>query len=247
MQRARTGLRAGALLALALLLGSHTPGRAGDEEGAATWVGTPRFQAPNGCHDFDLLGTSARGLVPRVLPITRLCPFEPSPDCRGEAVPGRSKVAFKNHPAKTRKDTVKWSLKKGQQTLPADFGDPTAGTDYELCVYLAFQDLCWLILHPDALAGDGWVARRNGFKFKMRGTSHAEGLRKARLRWGSDRKARIQVKGKGELLGLDLPPFPADAEILVQLHNSAGQCWSTEFGEDPGRSTTRKWKDRSDP
>jgi hypothetical protein len=244
-------MRAAGLLAAALLLVSGAPAWDGSRRAlprvGAGPVGAPRFTAPAGCHNYDLLfGTSDAGLVARALPLTRICPFEPRTDCRGEAKPGRSKLALKNHPTKPRKDTVKWSFKKGVETRPADFGDPTATTDYELCLYLAFDDVCWLFLHPDALAGAGWVAKRNGFQFKARRGEHPDGLRRIRLRWGRDRKTRLKVKGKGELLGLDLPPFPPGAEILVQLYNSEGECWSTEFGEEPARNDQKRFKDRSD-
>lgn len=210
-------------------------------------AGEPRFAAPSGCHNYDLLFPSAEAaLVARALPLTHICPFEPRTDCRGEMLAGRSRVALKNHPTKTRKDALQWSFKKGEETRPADLGDPTATTDYELCIYLAFDDVCWLILHPDALAGSGWQEKRNGFVFKAKRGEHPDGLRKLRLRWGGDRKTRLRVKGKGELLGVELPPFPQNAEILVQLYNSEGQCWSTEFGDQPSKNDVKRFKDKSD-
>jgi|GEM_PF-3588297 len=202
------------------------------------------FSAPNGCRNLTVLGYPAAGF-PRVLPLTRFCPFEPRTDCLGEAVPQRSKLALRDHP-KAKRDAIKWRMKKGQAVTPADLGDPTADTDYELCVYVEAGDVCWLVLHPDALAGSGWAARRNGFRFRMKKGLHPEGLRRLRLRTGADGKARIVLRGGGEQLGLRALPLPDGAAVLVQLYNGIGQCWSTEFGQEPAQTTPKRFRDRSD-
>jgi hypothetical protein len=206
---------------------------------------SPGFSAPNGCRNLTLLGYPAAGF-PRVLPLTHFCPFEPRTDCLGEALPNRSRLAMREKRGDSRRDVIKWKLKKGEAVTPADLGDPTLGTDYELCVYVEAADVCWLVLHPDALAGPGWKARRNGFVFKAKKGAHEDGLRKLRLRSGPDRKARIQLKGKGPLLELRALPVPSDAHVLVQLYNGANQCWSTEFGDAPLADDAKRFKDRSD-
>jgi hypothetical protein len=204
-----------------------------------------RFSAPDGCRNLTLLQYPSAGF-PRVLPLTRFCPFEPRTDCFGETVPQRSRLALRENPKNRRRDTIQWKLKKGQAVAASDLGDPTVDTDYELCVYVAVSDVCWLVLHPDALAGEGWQARRKGFAFKRKRGQHAEGLRKLRLRPGLDGKTRIALKGKGDLLDLRALPVPGGASVLVQLYNGLDRCWSTEFGEDPLRADGRRFKDRSD-
>lgn len=240
-------------LVLALLIargvgeGAPAPAALPDVAGppAETRALAPRFSAPNGCRNATLVDFPAAAF-PRVLPLTRFCPFEPRTDCLGEAVPSRSKLLIREKADDARKDRINWKLKKGQAMDAADLGDPTLDTHYELCVYVAVADQCWLILHPDALAGPGWKARKNGFAFKAKRGQHPEGLRKVRLRSGPDRKARVIVKGKGELLDLRALPVPATASILVQLYNGANQCWSTEFGADPLVDTEKRYKDHSD-
>ena len=203
------------------------------------------FNAPNGCRNLTLIEYPAASF-PRVLPLTRFCPFEPRTDCLGEAVPNRSRLVMREKRGDSRRDVIKWRLKKGQAITPADLGDPTTDTDYELCLYVEVAGVCWLVLHPDALAGPGWQARRNGYVFKAKKGQHEDGLRKVRLRTGADGKARLQVKGKGALLDLRALPVPADASILVQLYNGADQCWSTEFGDAPLADDAKRFKDRSD-
>jgi hypothetical protein len=236
--------------ALAALAGA-TPGGAGPDAppagpGAFAPAGSrSRFDAPEGCRNLTLIDFPAAGF-PRVLPLTRLCPFEPRTDCRGEAVPGRSKLALREHPTTPRRDAVKWRLRKGQAVASAELGDPTLDTDYELCVYVEVGGVCWLVLHPDALAGEGWSARRQGFRFRAKKGLHPDGLRSLRLRAGPDGKTRVALRGGGEALDLRALPVAEDAAVLVQLYNEAGQCWSTEFGQAPRKATPRRFRDRSD-
>jgi hypothetical protein len=220
--------------------GQVSSGPPADSRGA-----TSGFNAPNGCRNLTLLGYPAAGL-PRVLPLTHFCPFEPRTDCRGEALPNRSRLALREKRGDSRRDVIKWKLKKGEAIAPADLGDPTVDTDYELCVYVEANDVCWLVLHPDALAGPGWKARRKGFLFKAKKGAHEDGLRKLRLRSGPDRKARLQLKGKGPRLELRALPVPSGANVLVQLYNGENQCWSTEFGDAPLADDAKRFKDRSD-
>ena len=204
------------------------------------------FDAPQGCRNLTVIGFPS-GAFPRVLPLTHLCPFEPRTDCLGEARPQRSRLALREHRTTPRRDAVKWRLSKGQAVTPADLGDPTTDTDYELCVYVEVEGVCWLVLHPDALAGDGWSARkRGGYRFTKAKGAHADGLLSLRLRPGPERKAKIKLRGGGEALGLRALPIPPDAAVLVQLYNEAGQCWSTEFGVEPLQTTPRRFRDRSD-
>ena len=235
--------------ALAALSGATSGGA--DPNASAPGAASPppvsrsRFSAPRGCRNLTLIGYPSAGF-PRVLPLTRLCPFEPRTDCHGEAKPERSRLALREARKTPRRDALKWRLKKGQATTAAELGDPTLDTDYELCVYVEVNDVCWLVLHPDALAGEGWSARKNGFRFRMKKGLHPAGLRNLRLRSGPDRKARIALRGSGEALGLRALPIPDDAAVLVQLYNDAGQCWSTEFGQEPEQATPLRFRDRSD-
>jgi hypothetical protein len=243
----RRRLVALAVLVLALQAGGPPPEAAEVSSGppAPARGASSGFNAPNGCRNITLVDYPAAGF-PRVLPLTRLCPFEPRTDCRSGLVPQRSRLLMREKRGDSRRDRFKWKLKRGQALTKADLGNPTVDTDYELCVYIEVEDVCWLVLHPDALAGAGWKERSRGFKFRMKRGKHPEGLRRVRLRTGPDRKSRIAVKGKGHDLDLRALPVPEGASILVQLYNSAGQCWSNEFGEAPLATTPRRFKDRSD-
>lgn len=238
------------LIALVVLSGA-SPGRAADDPAGADSP-TPRgsmvtFEAPEGCHNIDLLLPAAEGAAtPRVLPLTRLCPFEPRTDCHHPMKPQRSKLTLVDHPRKPARDKLKWSFNKGDQTGPLELGDPTTDTDYELCVYVAYDNLCLLVLHPDAPAGGGWSRRRNGYVYRSGKGEHPDGLRKLRVRTGADHRARAKVKSKGDLIDFPLLPFPPGTPVLAQLYNSNGTCWSNEFGAEPRKNTLKRFRDKSE-
>lgn len=213
---------------------------------AAAHAGSaPGFEAPDGCKNPALAGLASAGF-PRVLPLTYLCPFEPRTDCLEARAPGEAKLLLKQVNEDRTRDRVRWRIARGQATAPADLGDPTAGTDYELCVYVESGGACNLVVHPDALAGKGWRKRRNGYEFLAPPGGNPNGIRRIRLRTGADGKSQVLIRGKGDLLGLEALPLPADAAVLVQLHNGADRCWSTEFGQTPVEQTDRRFRDRND-
>ena len=209
------------------------------------------FAAPGGCHDLDLFlpapeAAEASLPRPRVLPITRMCPFEPRTDCHYPMRSGRSKLTIVDHPRKPTRDKLKWSFKKGDETGPIELGDPTTTTDYELCVYVAYDDLCFLVFHPDMPAGEGWSRRRNGYVYRAAKGAHPDGIRKLRVRSGPDYRARAQAKSKGTIVEIPLLPFPEGTPMLAQLYNSEGTCWSNEFGAEPRRNSAKRFRDRSE-
>ena len=239
------------VLIAGIALSGASPALAADDSGNGDSP-APRgsmvsFEAAGGCHNVDLFLPAAEGApVPRVLPITRLCPFEPRTDCHHPMKPQRSKLTLLDHPRKPTRDKLKWSFKKGDETGPLELGDPTTDTDYELCVYVAYENLCFLVLHPDAPAGEGWSRRGNGFVYRARKGSHPDGLRKLRVRTGSDYRARAKVKSKGELFDFPLLPIPPGTPVLTQLYNSNGTCWSNEFGTEPRKNTVKRFRDKSE-
>jgi hypothetical protein len=209
-------------------------------------AGSGGFAAPEGCKNPALAALSSEGF-PRVLPLTYLCPFEPRTDCIGASEPGGSKLLLRQVNEDRSRDRVRWKLARGAASTPADLGDPTAGTDYELCIYVEVGGACTLVVHPDALAGTGWQKRRNGFAFTAPDfATNPNGIRRVRLRTGPAGKSSVLIRGRGDLLGLEALPLPDGASLLVQLHNGADRCWSTEFGQPPFERTDRRFKDRSD-
>jgi hypothetical protein len=127
-----------------------------------------------------------------------------------------------------------WKWVKGTLTTKADFGDPLASTGYQLCVY---DGTSTLVSHAEAPAGGNcnskrprpcWKESGTGFKYVDRDLT-PDGLQKVQLKAGLDGKAKILVKGKGDLLSL--PPMPIQTlPVTVQLINDDGTCWEARYG-----------------
>ena len=156
------------------------------------------------------------------------CASAPEPGCRA---PGKATLVVKNNGG--IKDRFVWKWLKGAATTVADFGAPTAGDDYELCVYDGSGALVTSAGAPAAglCAGNPcWSSLgTNGFKYKDKDLT-PDGLLKVLLRSGDTGKAKVVAKGKG--LNLDLPALPidgADFPLVVQMQGEQGECWSSSF------------------
>lgn len=142
----------------------------------------------------------------------------PASGCRAA---GKSLLLIKNN-ADDAKDKLTWKWLKGAATTVGDLGDPTAASDYTLCLYSGTSAASLAI--P---AGPGWKAAGNsGFKYAD-ATGAPDGVQKASLKAGAAGKAKALVKGKG----INLPDAPAPAltlPVTVQLVGD-GACFESVF------------------
>lgn len=171
----------------------------------------------------------------------------PATGCRRPVVAGRARLIIRDA-ARDRSDKLLFKWKKGAATSAADFGDPVSGgTDYELCIYdLAGPALLFAARAPAGGICGGhpcWkAATGGGFRYKDRYRT-PDGLDRLVLRPGEAGKARIVVKGKGELLTLPALPLAPGYSIAAQLHNSAGTCWEATFSDPARRNDAAKFVD----
>lgn len=155
------------------------------------------------------------------------CPPAPQP-CRNAT---KSFVLLRRgaNPA-THKLLWKWT--KGAATALDELGDPTASTDYALCLYAGMPALLLaggeLEIPADSTR---WDAVRTGFQFKDASASVA-GAQRAKLRADAEGKSKMFVKGKGAALpDPTLPLADPDLPLIVQLLNSStNACWQSTFG-----------------
>ena len=126
-----------------------------------------------------------------------------------------------------------------------DFGDPTAATNYLMCVY----DGSGLRLEATALGGSTgagrpcWKARSTGFLYKNKELV-PDGVYKIRLRAGDAGFAQVGVQAKGSNIGLPAPPFTTP--VMVQLVRSDGDsCWSSVMSV-PATNAGDRFKGRPD-
>ena len=135
----------------------------------------------------------------------------------------KSSLLLKNS-ADDAKDKLVWKWTKGAETTLPELGDPTATTNYTLCLYSGAS-----VGTVELPSGATWTALGSkGFRFKdLTGTPN--GAQKAQVKSGAAGKAKALVKGKGA----NLPDLtgPLTLPVTVQLVNDAnGTCFETVYG-----------------
>jgi cysteine-rich repeat protein len=130
-----------------------------------------------------------------------------------------------------------WKWAKGELVAQPDLGNPDTTTDYAVCIYDYVAGTPSLATSINTPASGNWrPIGAPGFAYKDN-TLSADGLQKAKLKAALAGKSKAEVKAKGVNLPLPSPAtafqfFNADERVTVQLVNSAGKCWSSEFGVD---------------
>ena len=169
----------------------------------------------------------------------------PLTSCGESTVAGKGLLLLKDG-TPSSKDKLIWKWLKGEATQASlDFGDPTAATDYLLCIYDKPSGMDRAILSDDIPAGSGWQSFGAGFKFKDKSKSPSPaGIAVVLLKEGEAGKAKIIVKGRGANLGMpdltDLHP-----PLTVQLSQGA-TCWQATFGSNVLKSDARQFKAKAD-
>ena len=160
-----------------------------------------------------------------------ICGPTPQSGCRAPAAT-KSLVVVKNK-TPDKKDTLVWKWTKGEATLLSDFGDPLNTSAFALCLYDTTggaQPRLLAQIPAGGLCGGKpcWTQTKKGFKYKNKALT-PDGILSVVLLPGETGKAKIIVKGKGELLGP--PPLPETLPVTVQLKrvDALGQCWGAAF------------------
>ena len=140
--------------------------------------------------------------------------------CKGLA---KSALLLKNN-ADDSKDKLVWKWSKGSATLPTELGDPTAATDYTLCLYAGSASAALAL--P---AGSSWRrAGATGYAFSDR-TGTPNGVQKALLKSGAAGKAKVLVKAKGTNLPDSFAPalsLPVTAQLV---NDTNGTCFEAVY------------------
>jgi hypothetical protein len=123
-----------------------------------------------------------------------------------------------------------WKWIKGESTSQADFSDPTAGAQYDLCLFAGTAAAHELNVGPDAQKWSAIGSR--GFLYRDRAGAQ-DGVRKLLLRGSDSDHTRIELNGNSASV---VHP-PLGLPITVQLTNSdTDVCWSASFdAAEPNR------------
>ena len=143
------------------------------------------------------------------------------------------------------KDLFSWKWRSSGPTAKADFGSPTATTDYAVCVYDQSGPGPTLRMAATAPAGGVcagrpcWRETSSGFRYADRELT-PDGLATIRLKAGSDGSGRITLAARGT--ALPLPSLPFTPPVTVQLQRRDGAaCWSATFSA-PATSSAEQFK-----
>ncbi len=119
---------------------------------------------------------------------------------------------------------------KGGPALVNDMGDPTQGTEYELCVY----DDTGVQMAMTVAPGAGWgilgsPSDPKGYKFKDSNAAQ-DGVKLILTKGSNLDKGKAKVVGKGPNLP-DTLTIPLQWPVTAQLYASDGMCWEAEFSQ----------------
>jgi hypothetical protein len=146
------------------------------------------------------------------------------------------------------KSQIKWKWGKGDLYTHPSLGTPNTTTDYILCVYDSTSGADTHVTTVEVDASVLWVNKDpKGWSYKDK-TGSQDGVQKIGLNPGSAGKTKAQLSAKGTLVPVPLPIvggayFDQDPRVTVQLVNSNGACWTSEFtSADTVKNTEAQFK-----
>jgi hypothetical protein len=148
------------------------------------------------------------------------------------------------------KDKLKWKWQKGEETLLSDFGNPGTGTEYTLCVYDTSGGVPSLKATLEVPPGVLWAPISNkGFKYKD-AAAVTDGIKSVQLKSGPLGKAKVSLSAVGANIPMAVPfsmtqQREQDPEVVVQLINDLGFCWSTTFTAPALENDADRFKDKT--
>jgi hypothetical protein len=129
------------------------------------------------------------------------------------------------------RNRIRFRITHGEATTEEDVGDPTATTDYQLCVYTIGGPLESPAFLFDAVApaGAAWARTRNGGARYRRSDHAPEGLAAIRIDPGHEGAAHVKLKGSGPALDVPFPVGPVPGNWLTVQLGHDGACWAAQF------------------
>jgi len=170
------------------------------------------------------------------------CPATPAAGCLHA---GKAQIQLLDRDGEF-KDAVTWKWRNGDETLPADLGDPTDTTEYVLCVYDSATGVASLATSLAVASGRNWRASGSGTVSYRDRSAASDGVSVVQLKPGVAGKASATLKARGPNVRLparyDATKWCAlEPTMTVQLINGEGRCWSTDF-DSAASNTGRRFK-----
>ena len=178
------------------------------------------------------------------------CTVPASLGCQPPLAGGRSTVLLRDDDVDAGKDKLAWSWKSSAPVGIGDFGEPTATSDYRLCVIDRSGGVPTLRMSRGAPAGGMcgdrpcWNAHATRFGYTNRAATPA-GITALGLFAGEAAgDGKITAKGKGVLLDVPSGTFAPPVTVRL-LRNDAATCWEATYST-PKRNDGRRFRAKSD-
>lgn len=165
----------------------------------------------------------------RIAKTSAVCDPAPRAGCRTAL---RSTLGVRNRSA-DESDALARNRLRGDATALADFGAPTADTDYALCVYAGGTGVAQIDIPASPAT---WPRGRGAWRFSERTGSH-DGARRLGLKSGDTNRAAVRLNAGGT--ALPELGMPLRGAVTVQLVQSASStCWSASYSGDEVTTNT---------
>ena len=172
------------------------------------------------------------------------CGPAPATGCRAPVASGQAALFLRNSNVPD-KDNLQWKWNRGAATPKTDFGTPTIGTSYQLCVYDGGALRVSVPMPAGGVCAGRPCWKENAVGFQFGDKSALHGVTRLTLKSGfAPGKSKILLKGRGA--NLALPILPLAEPVTVQLRNSAGFCWEAVYSAPAIRNQPDQFKDKSD-
>jgi cysteine-rich repeat protein len=120
------------------------------------------------------------------------------------------------------RDALRWTWSRGDAFAATEFGDPTASTDYLLCVFLEDGGVYETLSSAGIPSGATWRPSAGGFRHRSRDDVATRVVLRTT---GGDKGNRVNVVARGAGLGFP-DSFGSYDRVQVQLHADNGNCWA---------------------
>lgn len=155
--------------------------------------------------------------------------------------------------ADPRRDEMAFMWARGAATSPSELGDPTADTQYTVCVWDHVGGAPTLVMEMVAPA-DGSCRGRpcwrslpgGGFRYTDPGLL-PNGIRRMILEPGPQGRSRVVVSAHGGPIPEPPMPFQQSPAITVQVVNSLGNCWGADYVSPLGKNTEQRLRAKERP
>jgi hypothetical protein len=152
-----------------------------------------------------------------------------------------------------RRDEMAFTWTRGAATSPSELGDPTAGTQYTVCVWDHVGGAPTLVMEMVARAGGECRGRPcwrslpdGGFRYKAPGLL-PNGIRRMTLEPGPQGRSRVVVSAHGTPIPDPPMPFQQSLAITVQIVNSLGNCWGADYVSPLQKNTGQRLRAKERP